>query len=129
MLHLRAGFTPTQAIRPVCPLHADALRRLPSLTTPQESGNPRPKILSSPRIPPIPRKGARLAAVFSHSRLSDQARIEKGNLMRPTAPGLGVTLTRQMEAEYPFDETAVYSCLLNDWGPPPDDYWKSLPEP
>jgi hypothetical protein len=30
-----------------------------------------------------------------------------------------------METTYPFDETAVYSCMLTDWGPPPDDYWKS----
>jgi hypothetical protein len=28
-----------------------------------------------------------------------------------------------MEQRYPFDETAVYSCVLNDWGPPPDSYW------
>ena len=37
----------------------------------------------------------------------------------------GVTLTPEMESAYPFDETAVYSCMLTDWGPPPDDYWKT----
>jgi hypothetical protein len=29
-----------------------------------------------------------------------------------------------MEARYPFDDTAVYSCALIDFGPPPDEYWK-----
>ena len=57
--------------------------------------------------------------------IGDRARIEDGNLMRPTAPGIGVILTPETEAEYPFDESAVYSCMLSDWGPPPDDYWKS----
>lgn len=56
--------------------------------------------------------------------IGDQGRIEAGRLIRPTAPGLGLTLTPDMEARYPFDETAVYSCVLNDWGPPPDDSWK-----
>ena len=53
----------------------------------------------------------------------DQARIQNGYLLRPTAPGLGVTLTPEMETQYPFDESAVYSCMLHDWGPPPDSYW------
>jgi L-alanine-DL-glutamate epimerase-like enolase superfamily enzyme len=56
--------------------------------------------------------------------IADQGRIENGRLIRPTAPGLGLTLTPEMEARYPFDETAVYSCVLTDWGPPPDTYWK-----
>ena len=43
---------------------------------------------------------------------------------RPSAPGLGLTLTPEMEARYPFDESAVYCCVLNDWGPPPDGYGK-----
>ncbi|MCB1492077.1 MAG: mandelate racemase/muconate lactonizing enzyme family protein [Rhodobiaceae bacterium] len=55
--------------------------------------------------------------------IGDQARIVDGRLYRPTAPGLGITLTREMEARYPFDDTAVYSCMLHDWGPPPDSYW------
>ena len=55
--------------------------------------------------------------------IGDQGRIENGMLLRPTAPGLGLTLTSEMEARYPFDETAVYSCALIDFGPPPDSYW------
>ena len=37
--------------------------------------------------------------------IGDQGRIEDGRLLRPTAPGIGVTLTPEMEARYPFDET------------------------
>jgi L-alanine-DL-glutamate epimerase-like enolase superfamily enzyme len=55
--------------------------------------------------------------------MGDQGRIEAGRLIRPTAPGLGLVLTPQIEQRYPFDETAVYSCMLHDWGPPPDDDW------
>jgi L-alanine-DL-glutamate epimerase-like enolase superfamily enzyme len=55
--------------------------------------------------------------------MADQGRIVDGRLLRPTAPGIGVTLTLEMEARYPYDETAVYSCALIDFGPPPDDYW------
>ncbi len=65
-----------------------------------------------------------LAFPLGADMMGDQARIENGNLVRPTAPGIGVTLTPEMEAIYPFDESAVYSCMLNVWGPPPDDYWK-----
>jgi hypothetical protein len=56
--------------------------------------------------------------------IADQGKIVNGRLLKPTASGLGLTLTPEMEARYPFDETAVYSCVLNDWGPPPDDYWR-----
>jgi L-alanine-DL-glutamate epimerase-like enolase superfamily enzyme len=56
--------------------------------------------------------------------IGDQGRIVDGRLLRPNAPGIGITLTPEMEARYPFDETAVYSCALIDFGPPPDDYWK-----
>ncbi|MGB7243445.1 MAG: mandelate racemase/muconate lactonizing enzyme family protein [Sulfitobacter sp.] len=56
--------------------------------------------------------------------MGDQGRIEDGDLIRPTAPGLGLTLTPEMETRYPFDETAVYSCALIDFGPPPDSYWR-----
>jgi L-alanine-DL-glutamate epimerase-like enolase superfamily enzyme len=66
-----------------------------------------------------------LAFPLGAEMMGDQARIERGRLFRPTAPGIGVTLTPDMETAYPFDETAVYSCMLTDWGPPPDDYWKS----
>lgn len=57
--------------------------------------------------------------------MGDQGRIANGELIRPDAPGLGLTLTPEMETRYPFDETAVYSCALIDFGPPPDSYWKS----
>lgn len=56
--------------------------------------------------------------------MGDQARIARGHLLRPTAPGIGVTLTPEMEARYPFDSRAVYSCALIDFGPPPDKYWQ-----
>ena len=56
--------------------------------------------------------------------MGDQARIVDGRLLRPTAPGIGITLTADMEARYPFDPSAVYSCALIDFGPPPDEYWR-----
>lgn len=65
-----------------------------------------------------------LAFPLGTEMIGDQGKIEGGRLIRPTAPGLGLTLTPEMEARYPFDETAVYSCVLNDWGPPPDSYWQ-----
>ena len=65
-----------------------------------------------------------LAFPLGTEMIGDQGRIEGGHLIRPTAPGLGLTLTPEMEARYPFDETAVYSCMLHDWGPPPDEDWK-----
>jgi len=65
-----------------------------------------------------------LAFPLGEEMLGDQAIIEQGRLRRPTAPGLGVTLTPEIEARYPFDPTAVYSCVLSDWGPPPDDSWR-----
>ena len=55
--------------------------------------------------------------------MGDRGRIVDGKLLRPGAPGLGLTLTKDMEASYGFDETAVYSCALLDYGPPPDSYW------
>jgi len=57
--------------------------------------------------------------------IGDQGRIEGGRLLRPTAAGLGLKLTPQMEARFPFDPSAVYSCVLHDWGPPPDSYWSA----
>ncbi len=65
-----------------------------------------------------------LAFPLGEEMIGDQGRIVDGQLLRPTAPGLGLTLTAEMESRYPFDESAVYSCVLNDWGPPPDAYWK-----
>jgi L-alanine-DL-glutamate epimerase-like enolase superfamily enzyme len=61
---------------------------------------------------------------LSKEMIGDQGKIEHGRLIRPTAHGIGITLTPETEANYPFDETAVYSCVLHNWGPPPDDYWK-----
>lgn len=57
--------------------------------------------------------------------IGDQGQIMNGRLIRPTAPGIGVTLTPEMEARYPFDPVAVYSCALIDFGPPPDEYWRT----
>lgn len=65
-----------------------------------------------------------LAFPLGAEMMGVQGRIEVGRLIKPTAPGLGVTLTPEMEARYPFDDSAVYSCVLRDWGPPPDEYWK-----
>jgi L-alanine-DL-glutamate epimerase-like enolase superfamily enzyme len=56
--------------------------------------------------------------------IGDQGKIVDGQLLRPATPGIGVTLTPEMEARYPFDPSAVYSCALIDFGPPPDSYWK-----
>ncbi|RYH11332.1 mandelate racemase/muconate lactonizing enzyme family protein [Tropicimonas sp. IMCC6043] len=55
--------------------------------------------------------------------IGGRARIVDGRLLRPDAPGIGVSLTPEIEARYPFDESAVYSCMLADYGPPPDEYW------
>ena len=56
--------------------------------------------------------------------IGDQGQIVSGRLIRPTTPGIGVTLTPEKEARYPFDPAAVYSCALIDFGPPPDEYWR-----
>jgi len=65
-----------------------------------------------------------LAFPLGVEMIGERGRIIDGRLLRPSAPGLGLTLTPEMEARYPFDESAIYCCVLNDWGPPPDDYWK-----
>lgn len=54
----------------------------------------------------------------------DQSKIEKGRLIKPTAPGIGITLTPDIEARYPFDESAVYSCAQHDWGRATEGYWQ-----
>jgi hypothetical protein len=64
-----------------------------------------------------------LSFPLSADMIGDQGRIVAGRLLRPTDPGLGVRLTPELEARYPFDPTAVYSCALIDYGPPPDSYW------
>ena len=65
-----------------------------------------------------------LAFPLGDEMLGDQCRISNGMLAQPTAPGLGISLSPEMERRYPFDESAVYSCVLHDWGPPPDEYWR-----
>ena len=55
--------------------------------------------------------------------LADSLKISQGQLQRPDGPGLGVTLTAEIEDRYPFDETAVYSCKPLDRGKPPETYW------
>lgn len=65
-----------------------------------------------------------LAFPLATQMIGDQGQIKSGRLIRPAAPGLGLTLTPQIEERYPFDETAVYSCVLNDTGPPADEYWQ-----
>jgi len=55
--------------------------------------------------------------------MADQAEIREGRLLRPTAPGLGLTLTPAIEKKYPFDPGAVYSCAQLSIEGPPDDYW------
>ena len=52
-----------------------------------------------------------------------QCNITGGELSLPTAPGIGVRLTPEMEAMYPFDESAVYSCKIQDFQRNRDDYW------
>jgi L-alanine-DL-glutamate epimerase-like enolase superfamily enzyme len=64
-----------------------------------------------------------LSFPLGEEMIGDQGRIVNGRLVRPSAPGLGLTLTPEMESRYSFDPTAVYSCVLNDFGPPPDEYW------
>lgn len=44
--------------------------------------------------------------------LEEPLRIKGGWLLAPTQPGLGVRLTPELEALYPFREEAVYACLV-----------------
>ncbi|MHA1548679.1 MAG: hypothetical protein ACTSYE_07075, partial [Alphaproteobacteria bacterium] len=60
---------------------------------------------------------------LGNDMLGDQAIVRDGYLLKPAAPGLGLTLTPAMEARYPFDERAVYSCLLREGDAPADDTW------
>lgn len=56
--------------------------------------------------------------------IGDQRQIKEGRLIRPTAPGIGINLTSEIEKAYPFDDAAVYSCMRTDAKPPPDCYWQ-----
>ena len=64
-----------------------------------------------------------LAFPLGREMTEGQCNIAGGRLYPPTAPGIGVRLTPEMEAEYPFDESAVYSCKLQEFTRNPDDYW------
>ena len=64
-----------------------------------------------------------LAFPLREAMVTDGIRIERGRLLKPTAPGIGVTLTPEIEARYRFDETAVYNCQGVEFDTPPDDYW------
>jgi len=55
--------------------------------------------------------------------LTDRRLIRNGYLELPEGSGLGITLTPEIEERYPFDPTAVYSCLLQDFARNPDEYW------
>lgn len=47
-------------------------------------------------------------------------RVESGKLVAPTAPGLGVRLTPDIEREFAFREDAVYRCLGAPISSPPE---------
>jgi L-alanine-DL-glutamate epimerase-like enolase superfamily enzyme len=56
--------------------------------------------------------------------MDGQMHIEGGRLRCPTAPGIGIELTPQIEAQYAYDKSAVYDCTGGDWQARPDDDWK-----
>ncbi len=53
--------------------------------------------------------------------LVEPLRVEQGTLLPPTAPGLGVHLTPEIEARYPFHPDAVYRCFPSPSAPPLDE--------
>ena len=53
-----------------------------------------------------------------------QCKISGGRLSLPAAPGIGVGITPEMEARYPFDESAVYCCKVQDCQRNHDGYWE-----
>jgi len=56
--------------------------------------------------------------------LIDSLRIENGHIICPTTPGIGIEITPEVEAQFPFDPEAVYSCKLLNRGAPSDESWK-----
>jgi len=56
--------------------------------------------------------------------LADSLRIENGHIICPTTSGIGIEITPEVEAEFPFDPEAVYSCKLLNRGAPSDESWK-----
>ena len=55
---------------------------------------------------------------------SDQRRIQNGKVLKPTADGIGIYFSDDIEHRYDFDDEAVYSCVVAERGQPPDEYWK-----
>ena len=45
--------------------------------------------------------------------MAEPLTIRDGKLQLPTAPGLGVVLTPELEEKYPFREDALYNCIGN----------------
>ena len=50
--------------------------------------------------------------------------VRDGKISPPISPGIGVRLTPEMEAMYPFDENAVYSCKIQEFPRNHNDYWQ-----
>ncbi len=65
-----------------------------------------------------------LAFPLGDALLADSLRIENGHIICPSTPGIGIEITPEVEAEFPFDPEAVYSCKLLNRGAPSDDSWK-----
>ncbi len=66
---------------------------------------------------PMPAYPLREAMVAHPWQLAD------GQLLVSDAPGLGVRLTPEIEQQYPFREEAIYACLADGSGLPPDRQW------
>jgi len=62
---------------------------------------------------------------LSAKMFTDQRRISSGKLLCTDAPGLGITLTPEIEAAHVFDPSAVYSCALQTPQKPADADWRS----
>jgi len=54
----------------------------------------------------------------------DQRLIKEGKVLKPTANGIGINFSQDLEKRFKFDEEAVYSCVVVDRGQPVDDCWK-----
>ncbi|MES2692409.1 MAG: enolase C-terminal domain-like protein [Verrucomicrobiota bacterium] len=74
--------------------------------------------------------GARLAEwpmpafAVREALMAAPLRIAGGRLARPDLPGLGVTLTPELERRFAFREDAVYRCLVPAPKLPADDVWQ-----
>ena len=56
--------------------------------------------------------------------LAESLRIENGQVLCPRTPGIGIEITPEIEAKFPYDPKAVYSCKLLNRGAPSDESWK-----